>query len=80
MKNNVFSHKLLFESQFLCILSNILSPHFIWDLVMMQKKISNSWNLGPSGRRYGIQVLEWLVKVRERQMYRREMSRREESE
>jgi len=44
------------------------------------KKKSNSWNLGPSGRRYGIQVLEWLVKVRERQMYRREMSRREESE
>lgn len=45
---------------------------------MMQKKKSNSRNLEPSGQRYGIQVLEWLAKIRERQMYRREMNRRAE--
>lgn len=43
----IFSQKLLFESQLLCIPSNLLFPHFFWDLVMLQE-MNIAWNLGSS--------------------------------
>lgn len=37
IKNDIFSQKLLCESQFFCIPNNLLSPPLLWDLVMLQK-------------------------------------------
>lgn len=43
----IFSQKLLFESQLSCIPSNLLFPHFFWDLVMLQE-MNIAWNSGSS--------------------------------
>lgn len=37
LKNNIFSQKLLCESQLLCIPSNLVSSPLLRDLVMLQK-------------------------------------------